>query len=66
MVDGDTKVEFIGQIIDLFEDFLTQKGIAKPDKGYIVGKDYDQLSGELNGLMKHWQVFKEDDMEPDI
>ena len=65
MVDEDVRVEFIGQIIDIFEDYLTQKGIAKPDKGFITGKDYEDLSKDLEGLMTHWEVFK-DPMEEDL
>ncbi len=64
-MDEFDRPEFVGQIIDLFEDYLTKKGIARQDKGFIVGKDYDELSKDITGLMEHWGVFI-DPIEDDL
>lgn len=56
--------EFIGQIIDIFEDFLTDRDVSirnsgKPreyDGAIIYGSDYDSLSGKLIELIDNWGI----------
>ena len=60
------KCEFIGQIIDIFEDFLEEKGIdilndEKEDSenpAIIYGTDYDNLQDDLEAMMIAWDVFE--------
>ena len=59
--------EFIGQIIDVFEDFLTAKGVEikseddddlpLEEKAIIFGEDYYSLEERLETLMKKWKVL---------
>ena len=57
--------EFVGQIIDVFEDFLVKKKAEFSDdtnedskngtKTYLYGQDYDYLSDRLNSLINIWK-----------
>ena len=72
MTNSD-KPEFLGQIIDIFEDFLDEKGIKidNPDRDKdsiedascsdtnIYGCDYDYLSDRIASTMTNWGFFKE-------
>lgn len=59
--------EYIGQIIDIFEDFLTKRSInidniEKEDQdpnecAIIYGTDYGELQTALESLMKNWRIF---------
>lgn len=59
------KEEFYGQIIDVFEDFLSQKGITvhnpeKEEDGVgddvcIYGADYDWICEKLEKIMDNWE-----------
>ena len=71
IVDDSTKAEFIGQIIDIFEDFLEEKNIDIPnpekeedenltDAAIIFGSDYGELSDRIEFMMKNWKIFSED------
>ena len=69
-VDDDERCEFIGQIIDIFEDFLEEKGIEIPnperpaddeENGAIIyGSDYGILQDDLEQMMRAWKILKED------
>lgn len=62
--------EFIGQIIDIFEDFLTDKQITIPnpekednqdvenpdEQAILYGSDYGQLQTALEDMMHHWHI----------
>lgn len=56
--------EFVGQIIDLFEDFLEHfipENCEEPiDTGnaIIVGNDYDELSRGIRGILKRWDIAR--------
>ncbi len=60
------KMEFFGQIIDVFEDFLEEKGITienedreqSGDDGcaIIYGMDYGRLSNDIEDIMRDWGV----------
>lgn len=60
--------EFVGQIIDIFEDFLEDKGIDIPNEdkdqsenpAIIYGMDYGKLQSEIESMMYHWGVLRED------
>lgn len=55
--------EFIGQVIDIFEDFLEAKGIDVPnpertgediDEAKIFGEDYDLLADQICATLESW------------
>ena len=56
--------ELVGQIIDIFEDFLTEKKVnlynvnkqGEPDEAIIYGNDYDFLAKKIRVLMDNWNV----------
>ena len=60
------KHEFIGEIIDIFEDFLEEKGIDIPNDekedsespAIIYGTDYGNLQDDLEAMMLAWGVFE--------
>lgn len=69
MVNENDKAEFIGQIIDVFEDFLTKRRAEQfndepledndPDNPvYIYGSDYDEIEEELAKIMERWKVVR--------
>ena len=68
MTNSD-KLEFIGQIIDIFEDFLDEKGVKidNPDRDRdAIGDDacsntniYGDLSDRIESTMTNWGFFKE-------
>ena len=62
-------LEFYGQIIDQFEDFLTERGVTLPNPeveeareealdpdeiAAIYGSDYYDLEERIRDLMIHW------------
>ena len=57
--------EFYGNIIDIFEDFLGERGVIIPNEekcgslssAIIYGSDYGDLKDELEKMMKNWSVF---------
>ena len=69
--DGDgviasrNRAEFLGQIIDVFEDFLESKGIDIPNEdkdqsenpAILYGMDYGVLQSGIEGIMVRWNVF---------
>lgn len=71
MIDQNDKTEFIGNIIDIFEDFLDEKGVTleQPERddeielngdcaANIYGSDYDSISNSLETLLRRWEVIK--------
>ena len=64
-------LEFIGQLIDIFEDFLEERGVMLPndereqdeDAAIIYGTDYDQLQTELIDTMRNWGIEVKDGWE---
>lgn len=64
--------ELIGQFIDLFEDFLDEKGIVIPNEerdedkeldaensANIYGSDYDTLSDGIEEILTRWGIIEE-------
>lgn len=71
MINQNDKTEFIGCIIDIFEDFLDEKDITlEPPKesdemeldggitANIYGSDYDSISDSLEALLRMWKVIE--------
>lgn len=71
MINQNDKAEFIGCIIDIFEDFLDEKGVTlePPEKSdemeldggttaNIYGSDYDSISDSLESLLRGWKVIE--------
>ena len=67
MIKEENRSEFLGQVIDIFEDFLEDHNIDIPNEerdedddnpAIIYGNDYDQLQNELLELMKAWKVIE--------
>ena len=64
---NENKLSFLHDIIDVFENFLEDKGIVieNPDKeqsgdsaSNIYGCDYMDLESEIECVMKNWEVIK--------
>lgn len=62
------RAEFVGQIIDIFEDFLESKGIDIPNEdkdqsenpAIIYGMDYGELQSAIESMMQHWGILRAD------
>lgn len=67
-VDKNNTPEFLGRIIDIFEDFLEEKGIDidnpekedNDDAAIIYGSDYGILQDQLKDLMKAWGIIRDE------
>lgn len=54
--------EFIGQMIDIFEDFLDEKGVTIEheecdediDTANIYGSDYDEIADGIRATLASW------------
>lgn len=61
-INENDKAEFVGQIIDVFEDFLESKGINIPNDektdednpAVIYGTDYGEIQTDLEELLENW------------
>ena len=61
-ISENDKAEFVGQIIDVFEDFLESKGIDIPNdekddddnSAIIYGTDYGEIQTDLEELLQNW------------
>ena len=51
-VSKEMRLEFIGQIIDIFDDILD------PDNPAFTGKKFDEAQTQLEAMMKAWRVFE--------
>ena len=73
VVTNEDKPEFIGQIIDTFEDFLDEKGIVIPNEerdfdedldaensANIYGSDYDNIASSLIEIMERWHIIEKE------
>lgn len=67
MIKEENQNELIGQIIDIFEDFLEDHNIDIPNEerdedtdnaAIIYGSNYGQLQEELLELMKAWEIIE--------
>lgn len=71
--------EFTGQLIDIFEDFLEERGIAidNPEKeealsgldpentAIIYGSDYGELQSEIESQLENWRMLEREDSGED-
>lgn len=64
MIKQENRTEFLGQLIDVVEDWLEEKGIDIPNEekdelnaAIIYGSDYDKLQSGFNSIMKSYHVF---------
>ena len=64
MIKQENKTEFLGQLIDVVEDWLEEKGldITNEEKNelnaaIIYGSDYDKLQSGFNSIMESYHVF---------
>ena len=66
-VHTENSMEFIGQIIDIFEDFLDERKVRldNPEKTYsrddpaiIYGTDYGELQRNLGDMMINWGIIE--------
>ena len=72
-ITKEDRKEFIGQVIDVFEDFLDKKGIIisnderdidsdlEPEGSTnIYGNDYDSIREKLEKLFINWSVLEDE------
>ena len=69
-INKNNKEEFIGQIIDLFEDFLDEKNVkisnpeavedGEENAVIIYGGDYDALHDQIQDALENWNIIPED------
>ena len=72
-ITKEDRKEFIGQVIDIFEDFLDEKGIVIPNEDRdtdpdlepegstnIYGNDYDSIKEKLEKLFINWNVLEDE------
>lgn len=72
LIPKDETNELVGQIIDIFEDFLTKRNLIPDneernkeiiseqdphDIALIYGSDYDELDKKLTELLKNWSII---------
>lgn len=68
-INKNDKEEFIGQIIDLFEDFLDEKNVkisnpeavenGEENAAIIYGSDYDTLHDQIQSVLENWNIIPE-------
>ena len=68
VINNEDTSEFLGRIIDIFEDFLEEKGInidnsekeEDDDAAIIYGSDYGILQDRLTDLLKAWEIINDE------
>lgn len=73
-IPAEEKVEIIGQIMDVFEDFLDEKGIRIPssekekreqdpdwedNEAILYGEDYSRIAEELESMFINWGLMEQ-------
>ena len=72
MVSKNNVPEFLGQIIDIFEDFLAERGVMLQNEerlsameqdnqdtvAIIYGSDYGSLQDDLTCMLASWDVIE--------
>ena len=58
MIVEDLKEEFLGQVIDIFDDYLEKKSGKKVN---IHGEDYNSIRDDLEQMMKNWGVIEKEE-----
>lgn len=64
MIKQENRAEFLGQLIDVVEDWLEEKSIDilneekdELNAAIIYGSDYDKLQSGFNSIMESYHVF---------
>lgn len=73
MIKKEDRAEFIGQVIDIFEDFLDEKDVNIPNDGRdkdpdydsenpvnFYGNDYNAVKEKLEQLFRNWKVLADE------
>ena len=71
MINAKDLPEYIGQVIDLFEDFLEEKGVEIENDerngdnypAIIYGDDYGYLQDGIEQIMRNWGQVKEETID---
>lgn len=66
MIEKHDRIEFIGQIIDVFEDFLEARKVTLPNPernedefaAIIYGTDYGNLRDHIEETLKNWDLIE--------
>lgn len=61
-MDTIDTTELVGQVIDIFEDFLQKKGeikIPDDDEAIIKNKDYDELASSITSTLINWGLIRD-------
>lgn len=63
----DSRMEFVGQLIDVFEDFLDEKKIVIPNEdkeqsgddcaANIYGMDYGIIQNGIEAVLRNWNII---------
>lgn len=64
-ITSEEIAEFVGQIIDVFEDFLESKGVEIPndekeqseDPAILYGMDYGDIQSNIESVLYNWGVY---------
>lgn len=67
-IPRDMEMEFLGQIIDSFEDFLEEKKVSiknhektednhSDNPAIIFGSDYDNIEDSIRRLLQNWNIL---------
>lgn len=65
MIPSKEQTEFIGEIIDIFEDIVACDVYSDPYEVYFIGKKYDDAASALRVFMINQKVFNEKEHEVD-
>lgn len=65
-LNNSERMELIGQLVDIFEDFLDAKGIVvrnpekneDPDTANIYGTDYSEIADGLEATLINWNLIE--------
>lgn len=63
LVNKEDRSELLGQVIDVFEDFLCEKNINifnPSGDANIYGNDYDHMRQKLNEALVNWGLLEDD------
>ena len=64
MLDLKQKDEFIGQLIDVLEDWFTDKGYVSEDEAFFVGGKYNLLSKGFDRVLGEMDVYNRTKFSP--
>ena len=64
LIEKNLEDEFVGQIIDIFEDFLESKDIklentdkTDEDAAIIYGSDYFEIEDRIMSMLRNWKLI---------